>query len=239
MAKSKKSYVIDQIEEFAKEHNVPIYKELPEGFHIDEGALTAPTGTKWIKDNGSILKKTVRRGLLLDREMIRLLESPYSIEEVYSQMTESEKEIFDLTVDYGDMEGAEKIIEDKRRELSKDVPLSEDKLTILGYYVRQRDANQYIHYAIGQEQYLTNGVVTWSDKIQERLATLIPMEEKAFDLRTMQKYLLRFEPYGKLTARLRELVQEENRKMEQRRMADQSREETMLQERSKKHVETH
>lgn len=61
---------MEKIDEFAKEHNVPIYEEMPEGFHINEGAMTAPDGAKWIKDNGSILQKTVNTGLLLDKEMI-------------------------------------------------------------------------------------------------------------------------------------------------------------------------
>lgn len=71
----KNNNTMEKIEEFAEKHNVPIYEEMPEGFHINEGALTAPVGAKWIKDNGSVLEKTVKRGLLLDKEMIRLCES--------------------------------------------------------------------------------------------------------------------------------------------------------------------
>lgn len=68
-----KNDTMKKIEEFAKEHNVPIYEEMPEGFHINEGAMTAPPGAKWIMDNAPILEK--QRGLLLDKEMIQLLES--------------------------------------------------------------------------------------------------------------------------------------------------------------------
>lgn len=68
-----KNDTMKKIEEFAKEHNVPIYEEMPEGFHINEGAMTAPPGAKWIMDNAPILEK--KSGLLLDKEMIQLLES--------------------------------------------------------------------------------------------------------------------------------------------------------------------
>lgn len=186
-----KNDTMKKIEEFAKEHNVPVYGEMPEGFHIMEGAMTAPPGAKWITDDAPVLEK--KKGLLLDKEMIRLLQSHPKEEEV----------------------------------------------SIRGYYIRQSDSNQYIHYAIGEEQYLTSGVVNLSDKIQERLATLIPLEEKAFDLQQMQKRLRKNDLCGKLEHHIRQLLEEENRKMEQRRTADQSKEESLLQERSGKHDEKH
>ena len=70
-----KNKTMQKIQEFAKKHNLTIYDELPKGFHIDKGALTAPVGAWWIKDNGSIIKGTVKRGLLLDKKTIQLLES--------------------------------------------------------------------------------------------------------------------------------------------------------------------
>ncbi len=231
-----KSDIMEKIEEFAKEHHVPIYEEMPEGFRINEGAMTAPSGAKWIMDNASILEK--KRGLLLDKEMIRLLEPQYSREDVYSRMTESEKESFDLAVDYGDMEGAKKIMEDKRRELSKSIPHNEKEVSILGYYTRE-DKTQFIHYKVNEKEYLTSGICTWPDKIQERLARLIPMDEKAFDLKQMEKNLRKYAPYGKLGNHVRELLEEENRKMERRKTADQPKEESLLQERSRKCDEKH
>ena len=191
MQQEKKNSTMDNIEEFAKEHNVPVYGEMPEGFHIMEGAMTAPPGAKWITDDAPVLEK--KRGLLLDKEMIRLLQSHPKEEEV----------------------------------------------SIVGYYMRQRDGTQYIHYAIGENQYLTTGVCIWSDKIQERLATFIPMDEKAFDLQQMEKYLREFYPYGKLENHVKQLLEEENRKMERRKTADQPKEESLLQERSRKHDEKH
>lgn len=67
--------IIDKIEKFAQNYNVPIYKEIPEGFHINEGALTAPKGARWIQDNGSIIHNKVKRGLLLDKDLISLYQS--------------------------------------------------------------------------------------------------------------------------------------------------------------------
>ena len=64
-----KMNTMGKINDFAKEHNVPIYTDIPEGFHINEGALTAPSGTRWIQDNGSIIHNTVKRGLLLDKDL--------------------------------------------------------------------------------------------------------------------------------------------------------------------------
>lgn len=45
------------------------------------------------------------------------LEAVYRSEEIYNQMTEREKEAFDVSVDCGDIKGANKIMEEKRKEL--------------------------------------------------------------------------------------------------------------------------
>ncbi len=37
---------------------VEIVDELPEGWHVDNGALTAPTGSKWISNGGSLFWRT-------------------------------------------------------------------------------------------------------------------------------------------------------------------------------------
>lgn len=73
--REKQNDTIEEIKKFAQNHNVPIYTKMPEEFHINEGALTAPIGTQWIQDNGSILHKTIKRGLLLDENLAGLYEA--------------------------------------------------------------------------------------------------------------------------------------------------------------------
>lgn len=85
--REKQNDTIAEIKKFAQDHNVPIYTKMPEEFHINEGALTAPIGTQWIQDNGSILHKTIKRGLLLDENLAGLYEDgkrPKSGEKILS-----------------------------------------------------------------------------------------------------------------------------------------------------------
>lgn len=58
---------LDKILEYAKEHNIRIFETLPEEWKIDTWSLTAPDGTVWIRNNGSIINKTLKKGLLLDK----------------------------------------------------------------------------------------------------------------------------------------------------------------------------
>lgn len=47
-------------------------------------------------------------------------------DEIYQQMTPEEKEAFDITVDYGDIEGADRIMETKRHELLQEQDITMD-----------------------------------------------------------------------------------------------------------------
>lgn len=43
-----------------------------------------------------------------------------STEQIYRQMSDGERELYDMSLDYGDMEGAGRILEEKRRELQQE-----------------------------------------------------------------------------------------------------------------------
>ena len=58
--------VLEKINAFVEKRNVQIYDTMPEGWKVLQGALTAPCGTTWINNGGSIINKTMETALLLD-----------------------------------------------------------------------------------------------------------------------------------------------------------------------------
>lgn len=66
--------IMEKINSFANEKDKKIYTEIPEGWKVDTGALTAPCGTQWIHDCGSIIQRTRKTALLLDKWVIKELE---------------------------------------------------------------------------------------------------------------------------------------------------------------------
>ena len=69
-----KMSIMEKINAFAEKHNVEVYETMPEGWRVLQGALTAPCGTTWIHNNGSIIQKTKKTALLLDKWLIEKLE---------------------------------------------------------------------------------------------------------------------------------------------------------------------
>ena len=66
--------ITEKINAFAEKHNVKIYETMPEGWKVLHGALTAPCGTTWIHNGGSIIKKTMKTALLLDKWLLEQME---------------------------------------------------------------------------------------------------------------------------------------------------------------------
>lgn len=57
---------LDEIKNFGEKNNIDIYKDLPKGWDIIQGATTAPYGTMWIYNRESIKSKKRKTGLLLE-----------------------------------------------------------------------------------------------------------------------------------------------------------------------------
>lgn len=56
---------LDKIKEFANERKVSLFNELPNGWKVLKGALTAPTGAAWISNMKPFKSGEMKRGLLL------------------------------------------------------------------------------------------------------------------------------------------------------------------------------
>lgn len=70
---------------------------------------------------------------------------------------------------------------------------------ILGYYKRERDGNEYIHYIRDGYEHLTNGIHDWSnrdnsDRIQRYMKQLVKVEE--IDLKTLKARLNKHLPHS-------------------------------------------
>lgn len=53
-----------KIKEYAKQHNINIYKTIPEGWKKLNGCLTAPCGTTWISNMAEFRSGNRKRGIL-------------------------------------------------------------------------------------------------------------------------------------------------------------------------------
>lgn len=56
---------MENIESFAKKHNITLYTELPNGWVEDHRATTAPKGSVWINNNKSRFSGERKQGLLI------------------------------------------------------------------------------------------------------------------------------------------------------------------------------
>jgi hypothetical protein len=56
----------NRIREFAENHNIKIYLEMPKGWIKDFGATTAPAGSVWIHNNKSRFSGEREQGLLIE-----------------------------------------------------------------------------------------------------------------------------------------------------------------------------
>lgn len=74
----------------------------------------------------------------------------------------------------------------------------EKEVTILGYYRRERDGNEYIHYSLNGEEYLTSGVCEWNLRNRsDRIKELVKVEK--IDIDKIKKNLIRFFPCSGIT----------------------------------------
>ncbi len=71
-----------------------------------------------------------------------------------------------------------------------------ENVKIIGYYRRERDGTEYIHYSVNGEEYLTNGVYAWSNRndtgrIARYMKQLSKVEKTNLDQikENMKKYL--------------------------------------------------
>ena len=70
-------------------------------------------------------------------------------------------------------------------------------INILGFYRRDRDATEYIHFQEDGREYLTNGVVIWDQEIKGKLDQL--EKTGSIDLGSMKGWLQVSHPYSNIT----------------------------------------
>lgn len=68
-------------------------------------------------------------------------------------------------------------------------------IEILGFYRREKDGNEYIHYVAGKKEHLTNGICDWNFHVKEKVETLIKAD---IDLHSMSEKLKKYKPYSSL-----------------------------------------
>lgn len=78
-------------------------------------------------------------------------------------------------------------------------------IEILGFYRREKDGNEYIHYVVGKKEHLTNGICDWNFHVREKVATLIKAD---IDLHSMSERLKKYKPYSQLIEIIDELIME-------------------------------
>ncbi len=111
----------------AKErYNAKIYRKMPEGWKVTEGAMTAPCGLIWINNGKSLLKGERVAGFLLDvRRMKWVLEDTLHSLEKMEQSGKIEPDIYmcaaeELQVLTGmDFQTAREMIESQRADVKK------------------------------------------------------------------------------------------------------------------------
>jgi hypothetical protein len=59
-----------KIREYAKKYNIDIYKSIPTGWSISNGALTSPIGTIWISNNKSFRSGNRKKAILLTDSIV-------------------------------------------------------------------------------------------------------------------------------------------------------------------------
>lgn len=83
--------------------------------------------------------------------------------------------------------------------------MKKPEIRILGYYKREEDGTEYVHYSINGRERLTNGIFNWdSPRILGRIGELEKVE--AIDTDRMLERLTQSMPFGLLTQFLREIV---------------------------------
>lgn len=76
------------------------------------------------------------------------------------------------------------------------------KVKILGFYRRERDKAEYVHYLADGEEHLTNGVCDWTQGVNAKLESLCKTDK--IDLPEMEMRLKKFYPHGNITNILQE-----------------------------------
>lgn len=68
-----------------------------------------------------------------------------------------------------------------------------ENIKILGFYKREKDGNEYIHYVAGKKEHLTNGIFDWTFHVNEKVKTLVKAD---IDLHSMSERLKKHKPYS-------------------------------------------
>lgn len=93
-------------------------------------------------------------------------------------------------------ENATEINNQERGESKLDVE-EQGQVKILGYYKRERDGNEYIHYSESGKEWLTNGNARWSlENREDRLTRLTKAE--TIDINKIYENLTKSSPYSEL-----------------------------------------
>lgn len=71
------------------------------------------------------------------------------------------------------------------------------KVNIEGFYKREKDKTEYIHYSEGETEYLTNGVFVWKEGIREKIETLKKVND--INIVEMKMRLKRYLLYAHIT----------------------------------------
>lgn len=84
-----------------------------------------------------------------------------------------------------------------------------ESVEIIGYYRRERDGNEYVHYLENGEEHLTSGICDWNnrndkDRIQRYKKGLTKVE--AIDFGTMRERLQKSVPFGQITSFMNNLT---------------------------------
>lgn len=74
-----------------------------------------------------------------------------------------------------------------------------ENVKIIGYYKRERDGNEYIHYSVDGEEYLTSGIHVWSNKndkgrIRRYMRQLTKVEK--INIKRIKKDMKKYLPFN-------------------------------------------
>lgn len=124
--KGRKKMYYSKVLRAKERYNVKIYRKMPEGWKVTEGAMTAPCGLIWINNGKSLLKGERVSGFLLDeRGMKWVLRDTLDNLEKIERSGKIVTDIFiraveELQVLIGvDFQTAKEMIEEKREAVKK------------------------------------------------------------------------------------------------------------------------
>ena len=110
--------------EAAKQYNVEIYREVPEGFAITAGAMTAPIGSIWINNEKSRFSMEFINALVLDNDYF-IKEIERGINEYKALMEKSKEADLIYEADYTNKDKETAAVRVYREAFNKYIETSE------------------------------------------------------------------------------------------------------------------